>query len=514
MTLLAIILAFSAGCSSATSAASSLRRAAFLQRGTASHSLPLRAEGQSSGNFISPSRTNLSHPDGASRMEAQTATTQRAYAGAEKRGEPALMLVSRNRTSKRRHRRSEEGSRPRTSKTRGSEKGASDETAKAREPSHKAEVREPLQNALARRPHAGGRPDVVGFGIFVKALYAIDIKQGTFTADVVVTLKWKDPRVANVIPHGHPWVTVSSDVAADMMWIPDVMISNRDRGGVDIISENFNASRTGHVTKVMRALVLLQNSYSVHAFPFDSQTLTVRISSSRLMTEELRLKPLREKVLTGVKEGIFDDKDFSLEDFAAHEVTEVDVLLKKSRGELKLRVKRDPLPYIQNMLVPCLLLLGISYSAFWFPEKNAFAMPKTATVVVSFLSLMTISVRTNQMLPVRGGLAWIDLFEQSCQCLMFMTVCSNLFIQYTLNRGASTPPGTDPKSVALASQMCNEMKVIFPMLALIIFGTCFWKTDGSELDGMSTMINTVLVLCGLAYSAACGWRLHKQPAER
>lgn len=348
------------------------------------------------------------------------------------------------------------------------------------------------------RPHIGRRVETIFYGVYVKDIYQIDIKQGTFVADIVLTLEWADPRVAPLVPLGHDFLTLEKDDAENFMWVPDIIISNRDVHGVDIISSSFNVSKMGKVMKIERLVVMVKNVYAIHAFPFDSQMLKVHLASSTLMADELRMVPSKEPGTVGIRKEIFDDKDFSLVNISSNEILEKDSTLMKSRGEFVMALVRTPTSYIQSMLVPCGLVLGVSYSAFWFPEDEPFAMPRTATALIAFLSLMTFSLKTNEVLPARGGLAWIDIFEQACQTLMALTVCFNIVVQIIYHKFGKKD---------LAQHMDNELKVFFPIMAAFMFGVVFWKTDGSNLDLILVIITVGLWLCAVIYAGSFLWRV-------
>merc|ERR1719189_3213686 len=165
--------------------------------------------------------------------------------------------------------------------------------------------------------------------------------------------------------------------------------------------------------------------------------------------------------MTGTKDGLLSNSDFSFEGAKASVDEEIDASLKKSRAEFRIVASRRSMPYIQSLLVPELLVLAISFSVFWFPLLAAFAMPRVATALISFLALTTLGLRTNSMLPIRGGLAWIDLFETCCQTLMFFTVGLNIFVLVVFHSfGAES----------LAEAIDFELKAFFPLMGLLVFG--------------------------------------------
>jgi len=354
------------------------------------------------------------------------------------------------------------------------------------------------------RPNAGGLPDIVQFGIFCKHVFGIDMKEGTFTADAVLTFRWADPRNAQLVPAGLQSVTLPPHVARKKIWLPDVGISNRALKGIDVISTAFIIEKSGLVTKVERVLGVIKNKFFVRAFPFDKQVLKLRVASSTLMLDELQLVPLNGSHYFGVNEGVFAGSDFIFQKTNQTEVQEEDGTLRKSRGELSIYVDRMSDTYVGALLMPEALIMIISYSAFWFPLTAPFAMPRVATALIAFLSLMTLSLRTNAMLPVRGGLSWMDLFESNAQSLMFCSAVLNILAL----SGHHSFEAHDT-----ARLINHELKVAFPVLAAITFAVIFNRTDGSGLEWMATITQFVHVLFAAVYVPFCLYRLRAEVAH-
>jgi hypothetical protein len=350
------------------------------------------------------------------------------------------------------------------------------------------------------RPNAGGPADVIEFGIFCKAIYGIDMKAGTYSADTVLTFRWTDPRTKLLVPQGHQSITLAPRSAKKKMWLPDVGISNRALNGIDVISTAYTVEKTGVITKVERVLAVLKNKFEVRAFPFDHQSLKLRVASATLMSDELKMEPLTEQT-SGVKEGTFSGTDFRLTGDAQSVFEEEDATLYKSRGELTVDIDRIYKPYVTGLLLPEFLVIIISYSAFWFPLIAPFAMPRVATALIAFLTLMTLSLRTNAMFPVRGGLCWIDLFESNAQMLMFFTTVLNIV---ALSGHHSF------EAIDTARTINNELKIAFPVLAAITFGICFYKTDGSNLESQAYLTTFILGAFSLVYMLWSFRRLAKE----
>eukprot|EP00747_Dinoflagellata_sp_TGD_P210965 gnl/TRDRNA2_/TRDRNA2_84184_c0_seq1.p1 gnl/TRDRNA2_/TRDRNA2_84184_c0~~gnl/TRDRNA2_/TRDRNA2_84184_c0_seq1.p1 ORF type:complete len:463 (+),score=69.50 gnl/TRDRNA2_/TRDRNA2_84184_c0_seq1:88-1389(+) len=355
------------------------------------------------------------------------------------------------------------------------------------------------------RPRAGGEADVVTFGIWVKDFYGMDIKHSTWSADLVLTLQWNDPRNMHLVPAGHDSVTLDVEAANAHIWLPDMMISNRARKGVESISTAFIVSRDGNVTKVERVSAELQSKFRLSAFPFDTQVLRATLASSKYMLKDLKLEPITDESLYGIKAETFKGKDISLESFRIHEREDKSGSLQKSRGELLITVKRNAEPYLMGILWPEFVMVMISWSVFWLPLLPPFAMPRVATALIAFLTLMTLSLRTASMMPVRGDTSWLDLVESNCSGLLFYNVVFNtccLVLYHVLDEHA------------LAETINHELIFVYAGMAIVLTVLCLCATGGEGLGIFAIVCNILLGLMGMGFVASCLYRLFKIRQEK
>jgi hypothetical protein len=313
-----------------------------------------------------------------------------------------------------------------------------------------------------------------------------------------LTWRWNDTRTAKLLPAGRQSETFDADFARDHLWDPDVGICNRALKGVDTISTAFVVKESGEVTKVERVLAIVKNTFAVQDFPFDYQVLRVRVASATRMLDELQLSPIEGPEYSGVKDGIFDSSDFTLVSADVHAFDEIESTLQKSRGELVIELRRQPLGYINSLLLPELLILCISYSVFWFPLTAPFAMPRVATALIAFLSLMTLSLRTNALLPVRAGLSWMDLVENSALYLMFFTVCLNILVLAGYH-------SFEEKDISTVIN--KEFRLAFPVLAGMIIGICAATLVFGHFGLVCFIIQSIQGLFAVVYLSWCLLRL-------
>lgn len=351
---------------------------------------------------------------------------------------------------------------------------------------------------LRLRPHKEeGIPEMIEFGIYATRFYGADLKEDCFTMDNTMTLQWSDPRTVELLPSGADNVTLSDSEAEEQLWLPEVEITNRRIRSYELISTAVIVNRSGIVTKIERALAVIMEEFKVEAFPFDTQVLTQKIASTKYMLNDLILVPSEDPSLSGAPDDLCEGHGFDLESWNTSVISDVKGMLQKSRGLLSIRVKRGTARYTQEFIIPSVLLLCISWGVFWFPFIQPFITPRLALSILALLSFTTMSLRIDSMLPAGAPFTWSDLFIQNCQWMMFCTVKLNIITEvfcHTL------------KLDKLAKKMNNELKVLWPVMAMSSFLITFSHTDGKGLDMASHLFKMVIILeCG-CWDAWCAAR--------
>jgi len=339
-------------------------------------------------------------------------------------------------------------------------------------------ARKPLDQFF--RPNLGHGPDVVEFAIYVKNFFGLQFRHNLFSLDVVLTLRWKDNRTSKLLPSGATHATISVDEAKKNLWMPDVVVANRAIAGQEEISSALDIYRDGMVLKTQRLKLSVQQHFEVRAFPFDYQTPKIILSSATLMTSDLILMELPDRRLHGAKKDLFTNREFQYVSEKTRVFEEVDASLHKSRGELAIKLKRDWTRYLQTTILPEVFLILISFTVFWMPRATPFAMPRVATNLISFLTLMTLSINTAEMLPPdRAGMAWIELFADSMQMQNCLILFLNVFVDWVYNT-------LDLKE--LGEKMTNELAGLFPLMGSVVVLMCFAGRSGENLGHLQWLI--------------------------
>lgn len=358
-------------------------------------------------------------------------------------------------------------------------------------------------NSMKTRPSAEeGSADVVTFGLFAKQFYDTDLKKNLFAVDNVMSLMWKDERVAKLVPEGLEYVTLSERAAEKQIWMPDIRITNREIRGYEHISTGVTITKDGIVTKVERSLVRAKNFFRLKEYPWDVQHLKLKIASTRYMLNELKLKPSKDSAFSGCNPDIFDDRGYQLEKFETYEFEEGDGSLQKSRGVMEMTVKRDIKAYEQSHLLPTFTYLAISCAVFWFPFVVQFITPRLALSILALLTFTNLSIATSKNLPLNAPFNWNDLFNQIVQACMCTTIILNIYTEIAFHQ---------LKCEEVAKAMNHECKVVLPIISIITLSTVLGNAasdDGMSLETTSIFVKVIMFVLIAIYALVCAKRLH------
>ncbi|CAK9089847.1 unnamed protein product [Durusdinium trenchii] len=322
------------------------------------------------------------------------------------------------------------------------------------------------------RPQEGGPPDFIEVAVALKGFYGADLHNEQWEADIIIMLSWYDPRVAGLVPKDETVRTLSEEQAGDMMWTPDIVVTNTELHGDRVVATSF------------------QEDFNGKEFPYDSQALHVLLASASYMIDDVQLVPMAFVNISDPGERAFDKSDWT---FLSHEMTifnESTGSMHKSRAQFVVHVLRDASPYVQSTIFPEIMIVVLSYTVFLFPVNPGFAMPRVSSAVIAFLSILTISTRTSAMLPeVRRGLVWMELFEVVCKMLLFTVILLNILIEMVFHTW---------QQPELAKQLVHELRLGFPLIAGLSMAVC-WLATGKRLELFCNSVRFSLLLVTILF---------------
>lgn len=267
---------------------------------------------------------------------------------------------------------------------------------------------ERLLQALMERYHAGVRPAPtprdrveVRVGLSLAQLVSLDEKNEELTTKVYLDLSWWDPRL-QWDPHDYGGLG-GLRVAASRLWLPDIGLDNNNDGEFGVALEGWAAlSPNGTVRWRPPALYRSRCPIRVSHFPFDWQNCSLRFLPGAAGAAELRLR-LRggEGGRLQLQRSFQENGQWEIVHRAAlhHEGPPEDVTF-------ILVIRRKPLFYIINVLVPSVLLTLLAVSAFYLPpdagEKMTLSLFALLTLTVFLLLLADKVPATSLAVPLIG----------------------------------------------------------------------------------------------------------------
>jgi hypothetical protein len=150
--------------------------------------------------------------------------------------------------------------------------------------------------ALIDRPNADAGPTQISVEIWFVDINSIDSAQQSFTADVAVVVRWKDPRLAHT----------SSGVAhyaLDQIWHPRVVIVNETNSVSRRLPESFEVEADGTVTYRQRYVGSFTQPLHLQSFPFDRQSFRVHLVAVRYTPDEVKFVPDQKLMDAGLKQA-------------------------------------------------------------------------------------------------------------------------------------------------------------------------------------------------------------------
>lgn len=314
---------------------------------------------------------------------------------------------------------------------------------------------------LDRPGFEGNKLDLIEFGILLKDWYGISENEGEVTVDAVVTLYWSDPRATKLIPSSAKAtsVTISGDSAKGKMWLPNVLVTNIAHGGRDLISSSVKITSSGSITMVDRVLLTLKQTMETENFPFDAQEVNIKIASATYMRDEVELVPIKDKSEWGVPSDtdIFSNSMWYFVKDSLTAIVEIDGELAKSRGVLSIMVHRCLSEFVNAVFMPSVVLLCMTWSAFWLPLAGPYVMPRVALNAFALLCQLSVSQVVDSKIPHTGGRTWMTEYLGLCILLQFTLALLNVIIL------AIEHTGTGDGGHNLAVQLNYQMIKSYPI---------------------------------------------------
>lgn len=319
----------------------------------------------------------------------------------------------------------------------------------------------PLPPAPAR-PGAGDGPTPV----FVTAWYAditkIDSVAQEFSANLAFILNWQDPRLA------HSGPGVKTYALADV-WHPRWLIVNEGNNVKRSLPERVDVTPGGEVVYRQRLVGSFTKPLYLQNFPFDRDTFDVKLVVLGYRPAEIELMPNKKSVLAGLKDGIGIAPKLTMQDWRVTGVrafAEPYVLapgVEVAGYALRFSAERRVQHYILKVFVPLVLIVVMSWAAFWIdPSQTA---PQVSVAVTSMLTLIAYRFAVGAEVPKLPYLTRLDAF----------ILVSSLLVFLTLVEVVTTTALAAHSRIDVARRIDRFSRCIFPILFVLVSVPVFFR---------------------------------------
>ena len=248
-------------------------------------------------------------------------------------------------------------------------------------------------------------PLTVGVALIVNNISKINESGGTFTADIDLLLRWKDPRLAfDVKTVGVDQQQFNGEEATAKLatlWTPQVKITNlaekplRQEDGLFLYAD-------GRVVYNQRLTATFENKLELASFPFDTQALPIRLTSSSYSINKVIFGQEQSDIdFSGLSQGL---------QLSGWTPGNLEFVSSRFRGwdgnfypqmEAQIMVKRNSASHIPGLFIPySLILLLPTIVSLWVTTTDL--EQRVSSWAGSILTLLALSFTLAIRYPILG----------------------------------------------------------------------------------------------------------------
>jgi hypothetical protein len=235
----------------------------------------------------------------------------------------------------------------------------------------------------------------------IKQLGKVNDQAENFDMTFDLQLRWHDPRLKfDTIANGSDrkvYLNEEAETELKNIWTPEIQIRNMN-GKPARVEQVLFVSSTGDVRHVQRIKALFDAKFKMQAFPFDTQELPVKLSSSKYNCNQIVLvQEQTDMDSSGFKQGL---------GASSFKVKELKFSSGRERGisgesfptfDARLIVVRDPYSHLIAIFCPFLALLFIPTVLTLYAKIDI--APRLTAWAASILALIALNSPSPPAIP-------------------------------------------------------------------------------------------------------------------
>lgn len=295
------------------------------------------------------------------------------------------------------------------------------------------------------RPDPRGPPTQIDFGLRVIDVSDINDVNQTITLDMIVRMRWTDPRLL-------AWAGCKLSIGD--IWFPQLALKNSGRMFARW-PETVSVEKGGEITYLQRVSGTFASYHKLADFPFDSQVISLWVyplewSSSKVnfridetFTGLGRLLNISDWEITGVVANLLEQKIDGFEQV-------------RSGYQLQISAERYLSYYIWKVMIPIALIVVMSWSVFWiYPTEFGTQIGLSAT---SVLTMVAFIFATTNLLPKLGYFTMLDKYIAGATVMVFVALMQSLITGFLAAKDRET----------LANRIDIVSRFLFPLTFVVL----------------------------------------------
>ena len=325
----------------------------------------------------------------------------------------------------------------------------------------------------SHKPPSDTHATEVKIGLYVNSFRSIDSKEMSYSMSFYLRQQWTDQRLA-YNNTGSRYTGITQRVASSNMervWLPDLFFRNEIGSrwhDVTVSNKLMKIKPNGQVWYVVKLSATLSCPMNLQSYPFDTQMCPIMFESFGYTMDVLYFSWLDDPVEVdpAVQQPQFTLRDKILFDCSQNYTAGAFPCL-----STKFVLSRDVGYYASQVFFPSVLLVALSWLAFWLGRDAP-----TARVLVGLLvmtSLTMVSNSSNESLPTVSYTKAIDIWFAVCFLFVFAVLLEVAVVEFFRQRREAGESGNEKRGLSGVAEIGSKVdvvcRVVFPVAFLLFF---------------------------------------------
>lgn len=293
-----------------------------------------------------------------------------------------------------------------------------------------------MSEELFMPPAEPGESVLVMVDFYLVAVTDIDLTSQRFTVITSRVIQWNDQRLAfDPEKVGRGSVEFTNQAALEVlraMWNPTVSIANRYYDNSPLFADILlTIYHSGLVTYEIEDSVSASYTADLHHFPFDSQTLTLTLSTFGRLQESIDLELLSAIPASDTNKIV--PSNYMFTGMTSDKLSRTLMLGSPDYININIKVDRRGRYYVWRHMLPLIVLAMISSTVFWM--TGTALHDRLKITAISMLTIVTFMLFLNRELPRVPYLTVMGCFYVSIFLLPLCAAIQSMVVDSALKKG-------------------------------------------------------------------------------